>query len=357
MPIRKELDMNAHRISIIVLPLALAIGLTACGGGGAPTVVVSAPIPPQTPTPAPTTAAASIGAPALAAAPNAALFPAAVEGGPTIMAHPKTVFPLFQSVVSIGPAGVAADTTTINAGATLAFDSSDSSYEIAIQNAALGVSNVVLNSTPSGVFEADVAGGKHVSLEIADPATSNLSWTSFGFWDVVMTNGARTQAQFVTGYATPAGAVPTTGTATYAGPVRGEVILPQAGRENGVNYGALSGDASLVTNFGNGSITGNLVNMFSTDFDGNKLPWNSVSLSGTLFAQNMFSGTSAATSAPGNSAALKGTATGTFAGAFFGPRVEELGAVWTLSDGTAAAFGTIGAKGVSNDACAGCWDY
>lgn len=273
------------------------------------------------------------------------------------MAHPATMFPLLQSVVSIGSTGVVADRATINAGTSLTFDSSDSSYAIDIRNPALGVSNVVLNSTPSGVFSVDVSGGRHVSLEIADPATSNLSWTSFGYWDVALTDGTRTQAQFVTGYVTPAGSVPTTGTATYIGAVTGEVILPQAGRENGVNYGALSGDASFEANFGNGTISGNLVNMFSTDFDGNKLPWNSVSLSGTLFGQNMFSGGSVATSDPGNIASLRANATGTFAGAFFGPQVQELGAVWTLSDGTAAAFGTIGAAGVSNDACGGCWDY
>jgi hypothetical protein len=32
------------------------------------------------------------------------------------------------------------------------------------------------------------------------------------------------------------------------------------------------------------------------------------------------------------------------AGMFFGPNAEELGAVWTLSDGIGAAIGTIGAK-------------
>ena len=32
------------------------------------------------------------------------------------------------------------------------------------------------------------------------------------------------------------------------------------------------------------------------------------------------------------------------AGLFFGPAAEELGAVWTLSDGTRTAIGTIGAK-------------
>lgn len=345
--------MTRNRLSMLASSFALAIGLSACGGGGALSSVVSAPLPAPS-TPPPTPAAASIAAPALAAAPNAALFPAAVEGGPTIIAHSKTVFPLLQSVVSIGPAGVAADTATINAGATLAFDSSDSSYEIAIANPALGVTNVVLNSTPSGVFQADVAGGRHVSLEISDPATSNLSWTSFGNWDVALANGTRTQAQFVTGYATVAGAVPTTGSATYKGAVRGEVILPQAGRENGVNYLALSGDAYLDVDFASATINGALREMFATDFDGNKLPWDWVGLTGTLSSQNMFSGTTKAVDFFDGSTALNSNATGTFAGAFFGPRGQELGAVWTLSDGIGAAFGTIGA----ND-CNGCtpWDY
>lgn len=343
--------MTLHRTLAMASAIAMAFNLSACGGDTSG--VASAPPPPPPLTPA----AATIAAPALASMPSTTAFPLASDGGPTIMAHPTAAFALLQSVVSIGSTGVVADTATINSGTSLTFDSSDSSYAINIGNAALGVANVVLNSTPSGVFQADVSGGKHVSLEIADPVSSNLSWTSFGYWDVALANGARTQAQFVTGYATPAGSLPTTGTAKYFGAVRGEVILPQAGRENGVNYGALSGDASFEANFGIATISGNLVNMFSTDFDGTKLPWNSVSFSGSLFGQNMFSGSSVATSAPGNIASLKGTATGTFAGAFFGPRVQELGAVWTLSDGTAAAFGTIGAAGVSNDACGGCWDY
>ena len=270
------------------------------------------------------------------------------------MAHPKTVFPLLQSVISISSTGVRADTATTAAGATLAFDSSDSSYALDIANPALGIANTVLHSTPSGVFQANVTGGKHVSLEIADPATSNLSWTSFGFWDVAQTNGARTQAQFVTGYATPAGSLPTTGTAKYFGAVRGEVILPQAGRENGVNYLALSGDAFLDADFASGTINGALREMFATDFDGNKVPWTWVGLTGTFSGQNMFSGTTKAVDFFTASTSLKSNATGTFAGAFFGPRGQELGAVWTLSDGTGAAFGTIGAKD-----CSGCtpWDY
>ncbi len=327
--------------------VAIAFSLTACGGGGGGGLA-STPIP--TPTPTPT--GASIGAPARAAVPNASLFPQAVDGGPTIAAQPKTLFPLLQSVVSISPAGVVADTATINAGATLAFDSSNSSYDIDIKNSAIGISNVTLSSTPSGVFQAFPSGAANVFLQIANPATSNLSWTTYGMWDVVTSSGSRTQAAFVTGYETPVASVPTTGTATFSGVVRGEVLLPQAGRENGVNYLALSGDASMQANFASGSITGSLTNMFATDFDGARTPWNSVSLLSTFSgSQNIFTGTTAATSAPGNSASLNGNATGTVAGKFFGPSAQELGAVWTLSDGIRAAIGTIAAKAGSP------WDY
>ena len=68
-----------------------------------------------------------------------------------------------------------------------------------------------------------------------------------------------------------------------------------------------------------------------------------MSLLGAISGGN-FAGTTAATSAPGTQGSLTGSAIGTFAGLFFGPAAQELGAVWTLSDGTATVIGTIGAK-------------
>ena len=55
-----------------------------------------------------------------------------------------------------------------------------------------------------------------------------------------------------------------------------------------------------------------------------------------------FTGTTAATTSPGTVGSMSSSATGTFAGAFFGPSAQELGAVWTLHDGTSTAIGTIG---------------
>lgn len=329
---------------------ALTLGLSACGGGGGGGGLASTPTPTPTPTPA-----TSIGAPALAVVGGGGAFPTAVDGGATLQSHATTTFPLLQSTLSISPSGVVADTATMNSGATLTFASGNGSYTIDILNSALGVSNLILNPNGYGDFQAYPSGAANVFLQIANPATSNLSWTSYGMWDVVTASGARTQSAFVTGYETPVAGSPTQGTATYSGSVFGEVIGPAAGRENGVNYGALSGDALLQANFGTATITGNLTNMFTTDFEGIKTPWNSISLLGTFSGPNAFTGTSAATSAPGGNLALSSSATGTFAGRLFGPRGEELGAVWTLSDGVRAAFGTIGAKVETGDG--GGWDY
>jgi hypothetical protein len=69
-----------------------------------------------------------------------------------------------------------------------------------------------------------------------------------------------------------------------------------------------------------------------------------VILSGTI-SSNVFSGQTAANSAPGNSLSLKATAVGAITGGFYGPAADNVGAVWTLSngDGTGAAAGALGA--------------
>ena len=345
--------MTFHRTLTMASAFATAFALTACGGGQ--TGVISTPVAPIV-TPIVTTAT-SIAAPAKATVPNSNLFPVATVGGDTITTHPPTTFPLLQSAITIDSAGVRPDTATNGAGSTLAFGSGSSSYVLSTANSSLGLTNVKLDPTPSGVFQGD-SNGKHVSLEIEDSAAAGLSWTSFGFWDAAQPNGARTQAAFVTGYVTPSGSLPTTGTANYLGAVRGEVIQPKAGRENGVNYLSLSGTAYLDVDFATGILNGTLSNMWAFDFDGHGVQWNAVSLTGTFAGPNMFGGTTKVQGLYPGIAGLNTNATGTFAGAFFGPHGEELGAVWSLSDGTGAAFGTIGAK-VCTAPCGppGPWDY
>jgi hypothetical protein len=353
--------MAQHPKTIIASSIALAVGLSGCGGGG--TSMASIPPPPAapTPTPTPTPTAASISAPARAIAPNANLFPQAAADGPTIALHDATTFPLIETVVKINSAGVVADTATMNAGASLTSSYAPDDYQgggggaytIDIENPAIGVSDQPFSMSNSGgrYHYFATVGDKTVTMSIKDPSNSNLSWTTYGMWAVHVDVGApsTTSAAFVTGYKTPTGSVPTTGSATYLGSVVGQVIYPKAGAENGVGQADLTGSATLEANFASGGITGELTGMMA-----GSAPWNSVSLLGSI-AGGQFSGTSAVTSAPANNGSLSAAATGTFAGMFFGPNAQELGAVWTLYDGTSSAIGSIGAK--NDPACGGCWDY
>lgn len=338
--------MARYRKLAMCSAVALAISLTACGEGTTnvasapppPTVPVTPPPPP--PPPPPPTPAGIVGAAAQAQVPNANQFPVATNGGPTLEAHSTTGFPLLETVMKIENSTAVADVATISGGATLTSTGGNNQNDFSFAVAALGIS-VPLGSSfyYSGLF-ANV-GNTHVELYLDDSTKTGLSWSTYGAWAIYEGDSKPARfAAFVTGYRTPLAAVPKTGTATFTGSVTGQVFYPQAGGTNGIGREALSGDAALQANFGSGTITGSLTNMRAGSD-----PWNSVSLQGTIStAANAFSGASTATSAPGGVTALSSAATGTFSGLFFGPIAQELGAVWTLFDGTKTATGAFGAK-------------
>jgi hypothetical protein len=56
---------------------------------------------------------------------------------------------------------------------------------------------------------------------------------------------------------------------------------------------------------------------------------------------NKFSGATAITSTPQGLFTLSGSADGSINGAFYGPAAQNLGAIWTLSDGTKPAIGGV----------------
>jgi hypothetical protein len=56
---------------------------------------------------------------------------------------------------------------------------------------------------------------------------------------------------------------------------------------------------------------------------------------------NRFRGATAVASTPSGLFTLSGTATGSITGAFYGPTAQNLGAIWTLSDGTTSAIGGV----------------
>jgi transferrin binding protein len=154
--------------------------------------------------------------------------------------------------------------------------------------------------------------------------------------------------EFAFGYETPVSAMPVTGTAAFSGVAFGTLFTPG---DTQVSLFLLHGNAALSVDFASGEITGGFTQMTAQGpwaqqaGWGTWAPWNDVSVSASIAAgTNKFTGTTAAASNPQSAASLSGSATGSINGAFYGPTAQELGAIWTLSDGKASAMGGVAAS-------------
>jgi len=106
----------------------------------------------------------------------------------------------------------------------------------------------------------------------------------------------------------------------------------------------LIGNANFTVDFTTGKISGALSGIVTNDDTIVSSSWNDVSITANIAAgTNRLSGTTASTASPNSIFALKGSAAGVINGAFYGPAGQNLGAVWTLSDGTGSAIGFVGA--------------
>ena len=331
--------------------------LTACaGGGGGGGVATLTP--------------ASIGAFARATAGSPApLTPAggfeqAAPGGPTftgVRPANGTVFALTQSVFMVGhdasgnPTSVTADTATMAAGATVTVsDNTANNYELKIPN--LGVDAILhLND----FYFTKLTNGEYVDLQsfTYGHGVNLLNYAVLGNWTLLDTTGNHTldTGDFIFGYQTPVAGVPASGSATYSGKnnVAGEVASPS--NVLGAYSTGVSGDGSLTANFATGAVTGAFTSMVAQAPGGGTVDWNNISLTGTL-SGSTFTGATAATSAPATRNALLASATGTFAGGFYGPVANEVALVWTLSDGAQSVVGTFGAAQNSPPATIGAFE-
>src|SRR5207302_1990388 len=139
-------------------------------------------------------------------------------------------------------------------------------------------------------------------------------------------SGALDVTEFAFGYETPASAMPTNGTANFAGSADANVF-----KNVGTNllHAGVSGNAAMSVNFGSGQVTGAFTKM--QQWDGvpssgpqGYLPWNDVSVSASIATgTNRFSGSTAAISAPGTTFSLAGSATGHIDGALYGPAAQN----------------------------------
>ena len=320
------------------LAAALACALTAAcsgggGGGGAPS--------PATPPPPPVTSnfAYLTGASGTVAAPAAATFgtaPAQIatsggaafdgRGGP----FPSNVtFPLISTSLQKAPSGLAAAAGDQGATATVVNTSQNSStLQLAIPS--LGVNGTIkLNTALVGSL---------------DQVTDGYSYVVMGSWSQNANQPANTGALqsatvFAFGYETPKAGMPASGTAGFSGYATGTVYKPVG---SDIQSAFVDGTVSLDVDFSSGRISGPINSMKTVQ---SREAWNDMLITATIAAgTNRFDGTTASRPSPGTPMSLSSSATGKIDGAFFGPAAQNIGAIWSLSDGNGSAIGTLVAK-------------
>jgi len=355
----------SHSFSLTLLlgPLALA----ACaGGGGAPSVNTStvssqpatSPSAPQPDVPpsAPQTYIIEPPAPATyGLTPDTAQF--ASPGGPSFdrnggnLPAANTSFPALTSAMTFS-GKTAADTADRSVTVTvLSATPTSTTLQFAIPS--VGLVQATTNSGLPGTI------GPQSSISfLGEQIAYQMNYVSFGVWsfgyprnsdvtrDFVPLAGSAdipTQLFYAFGYETPASSIPISGTAAYrgTGTVGGRVWTT-------MNFGDLGGDASFSVDFASGKINGALTKVTASSYDVT-WPWHDVSVVANIAAgTNKFTGATAASSQPPPTTLPSGlnltnSATGHINGAFYGPAAQNLGALWSLSDGTGSALGWVGA--------------
>jgi hypothetical protein len=275
-----------------------------------------------------------IGVPGLVGAPGPASFGAkplpeqtATAGGPSFDGSSGSFgsgdsFPLIVSSLQSTSDGVSA--VSSSQPATVSFSTSAGYTTVRLTIPALGMDVEFWNLIPLG----------H-SLGPGEAPTYGFSYVALGQWGYQRNSDAF--SAFAFGYETPAAAMPASGSAKFSGWADAQVLK---GTNTGILRAYVSGRADLTVNFTSGEIRGALTNMQEIG----STPWNDVSITASILGgSNRFSGSIAAGSELNTTFSLTGSAAGHIDGAFYGPNAENLGAVWSLSDGTTSALGTVGA--------------
>jgi hypothetical protein len=346
----------------VVTALSIAsLALAACAGGGpgglATNVIgsgsagvpssgsTSAPQPAVTEIPYAYNADFDTGSTGPVGAPVAAVWGTvapqiATPGGPTISGvagpypSPNTSFPVFATGLQF-TAGGGVSPVSIGKDATATVTQTNVYDPCVLSNFTylqLAIPSANVNTTISVFLGGNTAGAN------GDP--DPLNYIALGAWREASSPGGPI-VFYLFGYETAASAVPTSGQASFSGKVAGDVFAPIDGH---VMQASLSGNASITADFASGNVTGALTGI-QYQAPRAQGPWNDVSLTAAIApGSNRFSGSTAVTSAPPTTFSLSGSAAGHIDGAFFGPSAQAIGALWTLSDGTAAAIGTIAAR-------------
>jgi len=269
-----------------------------------------------------------------------------------------TTFRMLQStrVNSTSPTKNLSDATTDAGGGTIQVAwgaAGPTALNMTLGNSALGVTNLalplattVVNGTE--VRQVTLADGRvlTVRIETAFNSTTDFSWTAYGGWAIASSGGvAQNSGTFVSGFETPLGGKPTSGSATFNGFLEGFAYKPSG---TALLVAQLLGSVQLVANWATGGITGTASSITANPFPLNSSPlqtWNGLSFSGNITSgTTAFSGTTTATGNPGTNFAVTTGATGGLNGQFFGTTAQEFGAIWSVHDGTNGANGLIVGK-------------
>jgi hypothetical protein len=244
---------------------------------------------------------------------------------------PNVIFPLITTALQKTSTGLSPAPGDPAATLTILSPSSPTYTSVTLTVPSVGISQHIYFGTNLGTPDP------------GDDYIFGLSYVATAGWGLVNpapTNPPSTGV-YVFGFETPQAAMPTSGTAVFSGQnlVSANVYKTVGTEIQGAD--PIEGNASISANFGSGAVTGSFTNM-QTIYSKQPQPWNDVTLNANIATgTNRFSGTTAAASAPGTPMSLSGSATGSINGAFYGPAAQNLGAVWTLSDGKGSAIGTV----------------
>ncbi len=306
----------------------------ACSGAGGGASNPATATPPAIPAAySPTGASGTVAAPAAAtlgtAPAQTATAGGAVFDGRSGPFPANASFPLISSSLQKAPSGLTAAAGDQSATATVVSTSQNSST-LQLTIPSLNVNSTIkLNTTlVSGL----------------DQITDGYSYVVMGGWSQNANQPANTGAlqsatAFVFGYETPKAGMPSSGTAEFMGYAMGTVYKPTG---TDIRSAFVDGTAFFEVDFGSGRVSGGIN---STRTVQSREAWNDLLITATIAAgSNKFNGTTAARNTPGTPMSLSSSATGNINGAFFGPAAQNIGAVWSLSDGTGSALGTLTAK-------------
>jgi hypothetical protein len=286
---------------------ALAFSLAGCGGGAGG--VNSLPPPPPSPTPTPTPT-------------------------PTSTLVPVNIFPAITASTELAALGLESSLSTLTkSGFSVRYDAASKLYvfDLPITGAGSFYENTV--NTPNARFWngelVDKAGNSTAIMSVLKPSPGNpeiqLSYTSLATYG--WNGGPFGGVPFgvvAFGSATPAGAVPVTGSATYNAFVSGYYIKSDV---------PIGGSATLQFNFVNGTLDGHF-DPAAADYAGGWIPLGRYDFRNTVFGVG-------STNFAGDMKNGANGELGSFEGLFTGPAAQELMARWT----TDTMFGVwVGAK-------------